>query len=121
MGQFLNEQSLIRHALTNRTILNYDALRELYVTPHDTSDTNQESFSFMIRERSITVMEHVVNQILQFPTANFAPDPTDNEISEFFHLIQLQQVDFSHGELYKNNLTRHWNFFFGTLLNVFLP
>ena len=75
----------------------------------------------MIRERSIMVTEHDVNRILQFLTANFALSPTDDEISEFFHLIQLKQVDLSHGELYKYNLTRHWNFFFGTLLNVFLP
>ena len=65
--------------------------------------------------------EHDINRILQFPTDNFAPDPTDEEISHFFQLIRLQQVDFSHGELYNYNLPRHWNFFFGTLLNVFLP
>ena len=82
---------------------------------------NQKSFTFMIHERSITVTEHDLNRILQFPTDNFAPDPTDEEISQFFQLIRLQQVDFSHGELYKYNLPRHWNFFFGTLLNVFLP
>ena len=120
-AQFLNEHSLVWYALTTRTILNYDVLRELYVTANDTSDANQKSFTFMIRERSITVTEHDVNRILQFPTANFALDPTDVEISDFFQFIRLQQVDFSHGELYKYNLTRHWNFFFGTLLNVFTP
>ena len=82
---------------------------------------NQKSFTFMIHERSIRVTEHDINRILQFPTDNFAPDPTDEELSQFFQLIRLQQVDFSHGELYKYNLPRHWNFFFGTLLNVFLP
>ena len=71
----------------------------------------------MIRERSITVMEHDINRILQFPTANFAPEPLDEEINDFFHIIRLQQVDFSHCELYKYNLTRHWNFIFSTLLN----
>ena len=75
----------------------------------------------MILERSITVIEHDVNRILQFPTVNFAPDPTDEEIGDFFQLIRLQQVYFSYGKLYKYNLTRHWNFFFGTLLNVFAP
>ena len=120
-AQFLNEQSLVRYALTTRVILNVEALRELYVTAEDTSDVNQKSFTFMIHERSITVTEHDINRILQFPTDNFAPDPTDEEISQFFQLIRLQQVDFSHGELYKYNLPRHWNFFFGTLLNVFLP
>ena len=120
-AQFLNEHSLIRYALTTRVVLNVEALRELYVTADDTSDVNQKSFTFMIHERSITVTEHDINRILQFPTDNFAPDPTDEEISQFFQLIRLQQVDFSHGELYKYNLPRHWNFFFGTLLNVFLP
>ena len=38
----------------------------------------------MIHEQSITVTEHDINRILQFPTINFAPDPTDEEISEFF-------------------------------------
>ena len=75
----------------------------------------------MILERSITVTEHDVNRILQFPTVNFAPDPTDEEIGEFVQLIRLQQVYFSHGKIYKYNLTHHWNFFFSTLLNAFAP
>ena len=74
-AQFLNENSLIRYALTTRVILNVEALRELYVTAEDTSDMNQKSFTFMIHERSITVTEHDLNRILQFPTDNFAPDP----------------------------------------------
>ena len=64
-------------------------------------------------------MEHAINRILQFPTTNFSPEPSDEKISEFFFIIRLQQVDFSHGELYKYNLTCHWNFFFSTLLNIF--
>ena len=83
-AQFLNEHSLVWYALTSHTVLNYYALCELYVIANDTSDANQKSFTFMIREQSITVTEHDVNRILQFPTANFVPDPTDDEISEFF-------------------------------------
>ena len=81
------------HLITTRVVLNVEALRELYVTADDTSDVNQKSFTFMIHERSITVTEHDINRILQFPTDNFAPDPTDEEISQFFQLIRLQQVD----------------------------
>ena len=44
----------------------------------------------MIRERSIMVMEHDINRILQFPTVDFAHDPMDEEIGEFFQLIWLQ-------------------------------
>ena len=83
-AQLLNEHSLVWYALTTRTVLKYDALRELYVTTNDTSDANQKSFTFMIRERSIKATEHDINPILQFPTVDLAPEPTDDEIKEFF-------------------------------------
>lgn len=120
-ARFLNEHSLIRYALTTEVELNFDALRDLYWTSVDSSNSVRESFTFTALDREFVVTEHDVNRILRFPVDNLVPDPSSDEISEFFHFILCQQEDFTHGKLYKVNLTRHWNFFFHTLLCVFQP
>ena len=63
----------------------------------------------------------ILTEYLGFQLIILPPELSNEEISEFFRVIRLPQVDFSYGELYKYNLTHHWNLFFSTLFNVFSP
>ena len=89
-ARFLNEHSIIRYALTTSVELNSDALHDLYCTVVDTSNRVRESFTFVALDREFTVTEHDLNWILQFPVDDLVPDPTSDEIGEFFHNIRCQ-------------------------------
>ena len=116
--QFLNEYSNVQYAVLTLDILNIDQLRELYTNAIDTSTPEVLSFTFSIADREITVTEHDLNRILNFPTENHVPFPDVFDLLGFFMGIRYHST-LNIGDLYKHHLPREWNFFFHTLIHVF--
>ena len=120
---FLRDHTLISYALKTLVQLNLDLLEQVFLTTENSSNAHIKVFSFKIRmddvERSFRVTEHDVNRILRLPQAPHVPNPTPDEIHQFFMLIRTQQTDFSIREYMKHLLPRHWNYFFHNLLLVF--
>ena len=76
----------------------------------------------MILERSITVDGATISiEFFSFQLTILLLIPRMTRSVNSFNSFDFNKLIFHMAELYKYNLPRHWNFFFGTLLNVFLP
>lgn len=124
--RFLTEYSYVRYALTEDAVFNHDALRECYCTAFESTEEEVLSFTFQLGNRVILVSELDLNRILQFPGNNFVPDPTTQELFDFFDTISYHvdegvfSVDHL-GDMYKHRFPKEWNFFFHTINHVFAP
>ena len=120
---FLRDHCLLSYALKTPAQLNLDMLEQVFQTLDNSSDDQTRAFSFTLNmdsnDRTFRVTEHDVNRILRMPLGPHVPDPTPEEIHQFFTHIRTQQTDFSVREYMKHLLPRHWNYFFHNLLLVF--
>ena len=105
---FLRDHCLISYALKTPVQLNLDLLEQVFLSLDNSSDDQTKAFSFTLHmdsvDRMFRVTEHDVNRILRMPLGSHVPDPTPEEIHQFFTYIRTQQTDFSVREYMKHLL-----------------
>lgn len=115
--RFLNEHSLISSAVSLEALLKIGPLRVMYTTSVVSNDLT--SFSFMFNGSQHVVNKSTLSNVLDFPTEDFEPLPTEAELTQFFTGIHYHGVvDLK--SLSKKNLMQEWDAFFDTISKVFV-
>ena len=114
--QFLNEHTLVSHALRLNVPIKTELLRALCLTA--SIPPNNLSFSFVVQGTTYTVTPRVVNEALGLPLGNYYGTPTPNQLTQFFTDINYQGA-IHLPSLRKGNLVSEWELFFDTLIKTF--
>ena len=110
----MNEDSIVRNALTLNAPLEIDLLRLVCTN----SVISNEVVTFIIGDTQYRIDESVVRAALNFPADNLVNLPSNQELVSFFTNINYQgPVDLT--KLSKSLLVDEWRCFFDTLIKVF--
>ncbi|XP_063944882.1 uncharacterized protein LOC135151160 isoform X4 [Daucus carota subsp. sativus] len=119
--RFLSRQSLVSTALTTDIEVKLQPLFDFYSNAvNSTTLENYKIIGDLPNRKRIVITVDDVNRILGLPRDNFEPDPSEDELRQFFQDIHYQGQIFL-PKMSKGNLKAEWDVFFDTLAKVFAP
>lgn len=121
--RFLSENSVVRTAMTKHTMLNFNMLREMFVSANVSNQGAELGFTCTIKGKNSQNLRKWSQRALDLPTDNYEDTPDDVDIINFFNSIHCTKEGSGKlpKKLYIKHLPKEWNFFFNCISHVFVP